>query len=364
MSLKTAFSWRGIAALAFLCTVAARPALGQEPTRPQQQPRQEKAHVVRKGDTLWDLARFYFNNPFRWPVIFEANRNIVANPHWIYPAEKLLIPGERPIRLLGTPVPAPTPADSPLVAPPVAQEQPTVVTAERDVLSLVQPNEWMGAPWIADSASLNINATVLKSADPRNQNDKLAQTFHPRDELFISTIGGNVKAGDRLLVIRLTRNFRGLGWLVEPQGILLVDSIAPSTARAMIVSQFSDLKIGDLAVPLPSVPALPAGQMTAVTGGPTGDIIDFLVPQPLVGTAEHVFVSLNTTQGISIGDELVAYLPEIKPTEKRPEVLPEQPVALLRVIRVNERAATARVVRLYNAALEKGLPVRVARKAP
>jgi nucleoid-associated protein YgaU len=58
---------RGIAALALLCAVAAPPAMGQQPTPTASQPKQ---HTVRKGDTLWDLAGFYLNDPFRWPMIF------------------------------------------------------------------------------------------------------------------------------------------------------------------------------------------------------------------------------------------------------------------------------------------------------
>ena len=50
-------------------------------------------HVVREGDTLWDLAGEYYADPFRWPMIHEANLGEVEDPHWIYPTERLLIPG-------------------------------------------------------------------------------------------------------------------------------------------------------------------------------------------------------------------------------------------------------------------------------
>ncbi|MBL8023693.1 MAG: LysM peptidoglycan-binding domain-containing protein [Elusimicrobia bacterium] len=49
-------------------------------------------HRVVKGDTLWDLAGSYLNNAFLWPKIFEANKKIIKDPHWIYPDQEFLIP--------------------------------------------------------------------------------------------------------------------------------------------------------------------------------------------------------------------------------------------------------------------------------
>src|SRR5205085_7400593 len=43
-------------------------------------------HVVRKGDTLWDICFYYFNDPWQWPKIWSYNAQI-TNPHWIYPGD-------------------------------------------------------------------------------------------------------------------------------------------------------------------------------------------------------------------------------------------------------------------------------------
>lgn len=58
-------------------------------------PRIPEIHVVRRGDTLWDLSDNYYGNPWQWPRIWGQNPQI-ANPHWIYPGDqvRMLAPGE------------------------------------------------------------------------------------------------------------------------------------------------------------------------------------------------------------------------------------------------------------------------------
>ena len=45
-------------------------------------------HLVRRGDTLWDLCNRYYQNPWAWPKVWSYNPQ-VANPHWIYPGDQL-----------------------------------------------------------------------------------------------------------------------------------------------------------------------------------------------------------------------------------------------------------------------------------
>ncbi len=52
----------------------------------------QKVHVVKKGDTLWDIAGFYYNNPFLWRNIYNANLDKIEDPHWIYPGQEFIIP--------------------------------------------------------------------------------------------------------------------------------------------------------------------------------------------------------------------------------------------------------------------------------
>lgn len=52
----------------------------------------QKVHVVVKGDCLWDLAGYYYNNPFIWRNIYNANMDKIKDPHWIYPGQEFIIP--------------------------------------------------------------------------------------------------------------------------------------------------------------------------------------------------------------------------------------------------------------------------------
>jgi len=53
-------------------------------------PQIDAEYVVKKGDTLWDIAAYYLQAPWEWPQVWQVNPQI-ANPHLIYPGDVLVL---------------------------------------------------------------------------------------------------------------------------------------------------------------------------------------------------------------------------------------------------------------------------------
>lgn len=49
-------------------------------------------HTVVSGDTLGKIAKNYYSNAMKYPVIFEANKPMLTDPDKIYPGQVLRIP--------------------------------------------------------------------------------------------------------------------------------------------------------------------------------------------------------------------------------------------------------------------------------
>ena len=40
-------------------------------------------HRVKEGDTLWQIAATFLENPWCWSAVWQRNREQIRDPHWI-----------------------------------------------------------------------------------------------------------------------------------------------------------------------------------------------------------------------------------------------------------------------------------------
>lgn len=49
-----------------------------------------RTYVIKKGDTLWGISQRFIKDPYYWPNLW-SNNPFIANPHLVYPGQKVAI---------------------------------------------------------------------------------------------------------------------------------------------------------------------------------------------------------------------------------------------------------------------------------
>lgn len=387
---------RAPGALACAATVAAlvlaaRPAPAAAQQEGQQAAaEQEGDHEVRRGDTLWDLAGTYLSDPFEWQRIYELNRDRIDDPHWIYPGQVFLIPGEdggvREVTVRERPPQgggegqgrdaegAATPAEEapsgsdPFDAPSVFDHNPqqgvdvgNLDVADRRPPPLVSTSDFYRVPFVADFDALRPRAVTSRVIRENPLELDIPPSVRLRDRVVLHLRDLTVEPGDTLQAIREGHGLDGRS-VVRSLGLLEVRKLRGDSARAVVVAVYASYQEGD-----PVIPAEPYTLADRRTLEPGGDALRARVlglaeeEQVLVSTGDHLFLDAGEGAGVTAGDEFAVFSADVSDPA---EAEPEDRLGVVRVVRVRPASATVRVVETRDAGIRPGQPViRVRRPA-
>ena len=360
--------------------------------------RQRRVHTVGAGETLWTLAEMYLGDPHLWPAIYRLNTLVVEDPHWIFPGEELmLVPPEVVQAPGGELMPAPldtVPADeSPLIPvtegpdleaqaaegtspppppPPPASTGPTVFSRQgassRSSLDVASPppprasgrlryhaagflTEQEQFPWV------EVLGAVGRSTLSTLRATSSATVFE--NVRMLAPEGATYQVGDSVLMVRLSRAVLGWGRVVVPTGISRVIAVDGRDLTGQIAVQFERVTDGQLALPLSTYPDPGDVRAVPIENGMRGSIIDARDVHPVPKQRDIVFVDRGRADGIVPGDIF-----EVLARSMVRDRSPERRIAVLEIVRVNERSASAVILTQSDIGIGAEAPVRLIRKMP
>ena len=285
---------------------------------------QYKKHTVVKGDCLWFIAGDYYNDPFLWPVIYEANKDSIADPHWIYPGEVFVIPNV-PTEQVSTP-----PLKEGIVmevkgAKSKLEEESRMARGEKRGEKHVRRTEKEGEAMLfsvvkAEDYAFTRKAALLAGFITRYKNlgigriNKLIK--FPPDLKGSSTVLGDevqldkgssdgIKEGNIYVILKYDKGVRHYGNMVRIKGILKILEVEENASTARVIESYETIEKGDQIMAY-TAPELIEGNAQPGIHNIGGKIIAFKDPHPIIKPFAVVYIEPGSDL-VKLGDVFLIY---------------------------------------------------------
>jgi len=281
---------------------------------------QYKQHTVVKGDCLWDIAGFYYNDPFLWPVIYEANKDSIADPHWIYPGEVFVIPNVPEEQSSIPPVQEGIVMEIKGTKSKIEEEMQMARASrleeeleeaeETELFSVVQAADYaftrkaaLIAGFITRDVSLEIG-TVSKLIKTLPDLKGSSTVMGDEVEVDKGTDDG-ISNGDVYVVFDWDKRVGIYGRVVRIKGVLKITEAGEDISTAIVTESYEDIEKGDHIMKY-TAPEVVEGDAQPVTTEVTGKIIAFKNEEPIMKPFSIVYIEPGNI-AVKLGDVFLIY---------------------------------------------------------
>ena len=203
------------------------------------------SHTVQQGDTLWDIAARFLQNPWCWREVWSNNQEQIRDPHWIYPGQRIVL--DRTLGVLS--VAGVGDRATATATPTVSKLSPTarvVITAHKSAIPAINPR----LTSLAARYRL-VSATTLANA-PRIVGLSEGRRLLLRGDIVFTT--KPAIAGETFDVMRaLTPPAASDGGELPAVPLLRIGQVrrqAENPQQFLIVNADAELSHGDLLLPV------------------------------------------------------------------------------------------------------------------
>jgi LysM domain len=127
-------------------------------------------HVVVRGDTLWDISAKFLASPWKWPTVWQMNKEQIKNPHLIYPGDVVYLDrsGATPRLRLGKQVGGSGDVGSvgPNRLEPLVRSEP-IDTSPISTISSQAIEAFLNRPLIVEENTLQKSPRIIGGSDAR-----------------------------------------------------------------------------------------------------------------------------------------------------------------------------------------------------
>ncbi len=345
-------------------------------------------HKVVEGETLWDLAGRYFQNSFSWPLIWEANKEIIADPHWIYPGQELAIPPQTLSEQVTAPDTAAAqpemqaeaspqeeaPAEELVYEPEPMEEVPAVSVRKTQAMGYVKRPTPVVSELMAFEAGYISDELDKPAGHVIGSDRKDIEALMSNDPVYIN-LGSRdgAKPGDKYALYRVgqkvkhPQNGKNLGKIINIIGVLEVTDIEEKTSRAKLLKTFDGISRKEAFRPYVQIIVPKDVAPLPVQKSNEGCIVAFKQINTTATEYKVVYIDKGLANGIMPGDVFEIYRTGTKasdPDRGGKNILPELIIGRLQVLSARNNTAAAVITNSRVEDIVVGEKIRLIKQVP